>query len=134
MGSEWELEWVGAWGTGFHGRAAVAMAAELAPLLQLRDANGDAEFTLSRSGSAHPYLLLSVHLDRWYAHFFPAEEEPGAFIVDDESATGEWLRLPAGSDILVDGSSLIDGTLALHLAGEFISTGQRPPSGRWSEL
>lgn len=133
MDQPWTVSWDGTWGAGFQGTTDIASVAELDDVLALRDSGGNAEFTLARSGAGYPCLVLSVHDDRWYVHFFPEEFDPGGYVDGDAGAPGS-LLLPAGSNIEVLCSSLVDGSTAQQAAHEFLASGERPVGLEWVEL
>lgn len=133
MDQSWTVSWEGAWGAGFQGTTGIASAAELDDVLARRDSGGNAEFTLARSGAAYPCLVLNVHDDRWYVHFFPEEFDPGAYLDGDAEASGS-LLLPAGSNIEVLCSSLVDRATAQRATHEFLASGERPADLEWVEL
>ena len=133
MERSWTVSWEGTWGAGFQGTADIASATELDDVLARRDSGGNAEFALARSGAAYPCLVLNVHADRWYVHFFPEESEPGAYVGGDSEASGT-LLLPAGSNIEVLCSNLVDRSTAQQAAHEFLASGERPAGLDWVEL
>jgi hypothetical protein len=131
---EWKIHWDGGWNCGFRGETVLSGVSELAAILASRDPNGNAEFTLYLVEQEYPFMMLAVSNDRWYVHFFPEADEAGAFAVgDDPTATGVTQML-AGSNIEVENSSLIDGSVALRLAAELMKSRRRPVSAEWFDL
>ena len=133
-GGEWKIHWDGGWNSGFRGETALSGAAELAAVLAGRDPNGNAEFTLYLAGREYPFMILAVANNRWYVHFFPEANEAGAYVVGDNPTATGVTRMPAGSNIAVENASLIDASVALRLAAEFMQSRQRPVSAEWFDL
>ena len=131
---QWRIEWDGKWQSGYQGSQTITTVAELAAVLATRDPDGDAEFILGRSDATYPYLDLLVSHDRWYVHFFPAEGQPGAHVDEGDPHAQGTTHLPAGSDLWIDNSMLIDADTALRVASEFITSTRRPTGVRWFDL
>ena len=130
----WTVEWSGGWNTEFQGNRILQSSADLIAVLATRDSQGDAEFTLGQQDPAYPCLVLSVHADRWYVHYFPDEGDPGAFVVGDDPTAKGTLCFSAGSNIEVHRANLVDRVVAEQVAVEFLASGRRPASVEWFEL
>jgi len=112
----------------------VSFPSEMREVLAWRDRDGDAEFTLGTSTSQYPYMILSVADERWYLHCFLDDDKAGFHSLgEDRQSEGE-THMPAGCDIWVPKRALVDGTIALEAAIEFLQTEQLPTCLEWFEL
>lgn len=130
----WAITYDGTWDSGLSGEREFDDPDELGSVLEFRDDEGAAEFTLTIAGERYPHLVLSVQDERWYVHFFPDEGDPGAYVENPDGDDEEYVAFPAGAGVEVTDSAVVDRATSIQVAEEFLMSGRRPRTVDWVEL
>ncbi|MDR1794454.1 MAG: hypothetical protein LBR25_03590 [Erysipelotrichaceae bacterium] len=132
--TNWYIDYSGTTGSDFFGNLKLENQQQLLDILNLSVPEFFAEYTLYRDDWLYPYLHLVRAGEYWYVHYFPSQQEPGYFALDEVVKSRGTTFFPTATYFKMDNRNLVTTEVALQVAREFYETGEKPSCCDWFEL